>query len=173
MQSRHLGKGLNEEQRVRWVALMTQSAQDAGLPVDAEFRSAFGAYIEWGSRLVLENSQLGAAPPEDLPMPHWDWASAAGPPRSRAVTSMPEADTPASLPGPGETLSFDKHIKGLFRAKDRNAMQFAFDLWNVDDVRKHAANILECLKAGSMPCDGAWPSDKTDVFERWMNAGMP
>ena len=52
-------------------------------PADPEFRSAFSSYIEWGSRLALENSQPGARPPEHMPMPHWDWHTAAGPPGSR------------------------------------------------------------------------------------------
>ena len=60
MLSQHLGKCLTEEQRTRWVELLLQSAREAGLPNDAEFRSAFGAYIEWGSRLAVENSQTGA-----------------------------------------------------------------------------------------------------------------
>ena len=63
MISQHLGKELTEEQRARWVALLLRSAREAGLPNDAEFRSAFGAYIEWGSRLAVENSQSGARPP--------------------------------------------------------------------------------------------------------------
>lgn len=46
MISEHLGKCLTEEQRARWVALLVQSAHEAGLPNDAEFRSAFGSYIE-------------------------------------------------------------------------------------------------------------------------------
>ena len=79
MLSQHLGKCLTEEQRTRWVELLLQSAREAGLPNDAEFRSAFGAYIQWGSRLAVENSQTGAKPPEHMPMPRWDWHTAAGP----------------------------------------------------------------------------------------------
>jgi hypothetical protein len=173
MLSRHFGKGLSEEQRARWVALMTQSARDAGLPADAEFRAAFGAYIEWGSRLVVESAQSGTGAPEDTPMPRWDWNSAAGPPHRRVAPAAPPPEPSAPLPGPEEAVSFDKHIKDLFREKDRNAMKFVFDLWNVDDVRKHAAAILESLREGSMPCDGAWPSEKTDLFDRWVNTGMP
>jgi len=30
--------------------------EDAGLPADAEFRAAFVAYVEWGSRIAVENS---------------------------------------------------------------------------------------------------------------------
>jgi hypothetical protein len=157
------------------VALLTQSAQDAGLPADPEFRSAFGAYIEWGSRLALENSQPGAQPPEHMPMPHWDWNTAAGPPGSRVSAIRPESpepEAPVVLPGPDEAVSFEHHIKALFRPMDRNSMQFAFDLWNVDDVRKHAPAILERLQAGSMPCDGAWPPEKVNTFDRWVTSGM-
>ena len=60
MISQHLGKALTEAQRARWVSLMCRSAEEAGLPADAEFRAAFVAYLEWGSRLALENSQPGA-----------------------------------------------------------------------------------------------------------------
>jgi CDGSH-type Zn-finger protein/truncated hemoglobin YjbI len=175
MLSQHLGKGLTEERRARWVTLITRSAQEAGLPADPEFRSAFGAYIEWGSRLALENSQPGARPPEHMPMPHWDWNTAAGPPGSRVSATrpiQPEADLPVVLPGVDETVSFEKHIKGLFRPADRRSMRFAFDLWSADDVRQHAQAILERLRNGTMPCDGAWPAEKVEVFERWATSGM-
>jgi truncated hemoglobin YjbI len=98
MLSQHVGKGLTEVRRARWVALITQSAQDAGLPADPEFRAA---YIEWGSRLALENSQPGARPPEHMPMPHWDWNTAAGPPGSRVSAIRPatsEGVEPVTLP---------------------------------------------------------------------------
>ena len=45
-------------------------------------------------------------------------------------------------------------------------MSFAFDLWSADDVRGHATGILKRLQDGSMPCDGAWPADKIEVFQR-------
>ncbi len=60
MISQHLGKGLTEDQRATWVSLLLAAARDAGLPNDPEFRSAFQSYIEWGSRLAVENSQAGA-----------------------------------------------------------------------------------------------------------------
>jgi hemoglobin len=63
MLSRHLGRALTEQQRARWVRLMGEAADEAGLPADPEFRSAFVSYLEWGSRLALANSQPGAAPP--------------------------------------------------------------------------------------------------------------
>ena len=76
------------------------------------------------------------------------------------------------MPSPDEPVSFDAHIKPLFREKDRQSMSFAFDLWSEDDVRTHAAGILERLRNGSMPCDGAWPEDRIAVFQRWTESGQ-
>jgi CDGSH-type Zn-finger protein/truncated hemoglobin YjbI len=174
MVSQHIGKGLTEEKRSRWVQLILASAQDAGLPADPEFRSAFSSYIEWGSRLALENSQPGAKPPEHMPMPHWDWNTAAGPPGSRisALEPTAEEDRPAILPRPDEPVSFEKHVATLFRHRDRQSMKFAFDLWSYDDVKVNAHAILERVRNGSMPCDGAWPPEYAGAFARWVATGM-
>jgi hypothetical protein len=51
-------------------------------------------------------------------------------------------------------------------------MTFAFDLWSYDDVRANAASILDRLVNGSMPCDGAWPPDRTGIFRRWTETGL-
>ncbi|WP_328996539.1 group II truncated hemoglobin [Kribbella sp. NBC_01245] len=76
MLSHHLGLNLTEEQRSRWAALIAGSADKAGLPDDPEFRSAFVAYVEWGTRIALANSQPGATPPPAAPVPHWGWGEA-------------------------------------------------------------------------------------------------
>jgi hemoglobin len=76
MVAKHIGLALTEQQRARWVHLIGLAADDAGLPSDPEFRSAFIAYIEWGTRLALHNSQPGANPPPKAPMPHWGWGEA-------------------------------------------------------------------------------------------------
>jgi CDGSH-type Zn-finger protein/truncated hemoglobin YjbI len=175
MISQHIGKGLTEERRARWVALLLRSAQEAGLPADPEWRSAFGAYIEWGSRLALENSQPGARPPEHMPMPHWDWQTSAGPPGSRVSAQAPQTEDeeqPVVLPAADEPVRFEKHVRPLFRQRDRQSMKFAFDLWAFDDVKENAHAILERLKNGSMPRDGAWAPGKVDAFERWVITGM-
>ena len=77
-----------------------------------------------------------------------------------------------TLPGPDETVSFAAHIKPLFREHDRKSMAFAFDLWSQADVQAHAAGILERLQNGTMPCDGAWPPEKIEVFKRWTESGF-
>ena len=79
MLSHHLARRLSQPQRARWVQLLCGAADDAGLPDDPEFRSAFVAYLEWGSRLAVLNSQEGAEPVLDQPMPRWGWGEAGGP----------------------------------------------------------------------------------------------
>jgi len=70
-----------------------------------------------------------------------------------------------------EPVSFEIDVKPLFRERDRSSMEFAFDLWSADDVSEHADAILDRLKAGTMPCDGAWPKEQVDLFERWVARG--
>ncbi|HWG24534.1 CDGSH iron-sulfur domain-containing protein [Actinospica sp.] len=183
MLSQHVGKHLTEEQRARWVALIQQSAREAGLPNDAEFRSAFGAYIEWGSRLAVENSQTESKPPQNMPMPHWDWQTAAGAPGSRISALAPHTDGDREgageesgpdepvLPAPAEAVRFEQHIKPLFRRFDRQSMRGAFDLWAHDDVSRHADAIAQRVRAGTMPCDGAWPAEYVETFQRWIDEG--
>jgi hypothetical protein len=76
------------------------------------------------------------------------------------------------VPESNEAISFEGQIKGLFREKDRTAMEFAFDLSDLDDVRQNAPAILDRLRDGSMPCDEPWPTDRIDLFEHWINGGM-
>ncbi len=71
------------------------------------------------------------------------------------------------------TPSFARDIQPLFRESDREAMEFAFDLWDFDDVRTNAQDILERLTDGTMPCDGEWPEEQVALFRRWVEAGMP
>ena len=76
MMQHHLGLHLTEEQRRRWASLIAETADEAGLPSDPEFRSAFVAYIEWGSRIGWANSQPGAVPAPEAPVPRWGWGEA-------------------------------------------------------------------------------------------------
>lgn len=67
---------------------------------------------------------------------------------------------------------FVQDIRPLFREDDRENMSFAFDLWDYSDVCTYAAQILERLMDGTMPCDSEWPSEQIEVFRRWMAHGM-
>jgi len=69
-------------------------------------------------------------------------------------------------------LSFDQDIRPLFREKDREAMEGAFDLWDHEDVRENAGAILEAVASGEMPCDEAWPPERVELLRRWVEAGM-
>jgi hypothetical protein len=137
-------------------------------------QAAFRAYLEWGSRLALENSQPGAKPPPNMPMPRWWWACDATPgARVSALAPEEDAGQAVELPGQDEPLGFDAHIKPLFRERDHKSMRFVFDLWSYDDVSGNADAILQRLSDGTMPCDGAWPAERVDVVRRWVVAGKP
>ena len=92
MISQHLGKGITEPKRARWVQLLCRSADEAGLPADAEFRAAFTAYLEWGSRIAVENSTLPA------PNRRRTCPSRAG---GGSATPPPAPASPRSPPGRG------------------------------------------------------------------------
>jgi truncated hemoglobin YjbI len=176
MLSQHLGKNLTEDERARWVSLLMRSATDAGLPNDPEFRSVFAAYIAWGSRIAAENSRDGANPPEEMPMPHWDWHTSAGAPGSRAAAA-PESADPARpeagtvVPAANDKVSYTVHLKPLFRLVDQQSMKWAFDLWSYEDVVSHADKIWTRISGGTMPPDGAWPAERVEILRRWIADG--
>jgi len=62
------------------------------------------------------------------------------------MTGQP--DSPAGL-------SFERNVRPMFREKDRDSMLRRFDLWSRSDVQAHQDVILERLRNGTMPCDGA------------------
>jgi len=73
MVGHHAGRSLTEQQRRRWADLLHDAADDVGLPDDPEFRSAFAAYVEWGTRLAVAFSRPGADTGVPEPMPTWGW----------------------------------------------------------------------------------------------------
>src|SRR5262245_60330966 len=79
MVRRHLGRSLTDTQRKRWMTLLLQCADDLKIPDDPEFRSALVAYLEWGSRLAVINSQPGAHADDTAAMPKWGWGEPKGP----------------------------------------------------------------------------------------------
>jgi CDGSH-type Zn-finger protein/truncated hemoglobin YjbI len=158
------GGDFGEDERARWAALAGTAADESRLPADGSFRAALSACLEWLSRTALAGDGTAGAP-------HWDW-NPAGPPAQQAGTSDTEDPADDALPGPGQPVGFAAHIKPLFRARDRQSMSFAFDLWSYDDVRAHAADIEQRLHDGTMPCDGAWSAARIEVFKRWADTGL-
>jgi hemoglobin len=76
MVNKHKDLAITPDQRLRFVTLMSLAADDAGLPDDPEFRSALLAYLEWGTRIAMHNSQPGADVPQEAPVPKWGWGVA-------------------------------------------------------------------------------------------------
>ena len=76
MLAHHRDLGITPDQRFRFASLMSRAADDAGLPDDPEFRAAFVGYVEWGTRLALQNSQPGADVVPAAPVPRWGWGVA-------------------------------------------------------------------------------------------------
>src|SRR5687767_13022804 len=80
MVAHHIGKNLDEKKRKRWIALLLETADELGLPDDPEFRSSLVGYLEWGSRLAVNNSTTTENPiHENEPMPKWGWGETGGP----------------------------------------------------------------------------------------------
>ena len=70
-----------------------------------------------------------------------------------------------------DAVSFAQDIRPLFRERDVDSMEWAFDLTSYDDVRSHAERIADRLSQGSMPCDVPWPPERVTLFRRWMDQG--
>jgi hypothetical protein len=68
--------------------------------------------------------------------------------------------------------SFQSDIRPLFREYDRENMDYSFDLWEYDDVKDNADDILDRLEEGDMPCDAPWPEERIALFRQWMEEGM-
>ena len=174
MISQHLDKALTPEQRARWVQLLARSADEVGLPADAEFRAAFTAYLEWGSRIALENSQPGVHPPPHMPVPRWWWVCDAEPWSRPHATADALAQAPApTLPGADEPFPSRRTSS---RCSARATATRCGSSSTSGPTRTSARTphaILERLRAGTMPCDGAWPPDRVEVFARWVSSGSP
>ena len=76
MLAKHRGLYITPEQRLRFVTLLSQAADLAGLPDDPEFRAAIMGYAEWGTRLAVHNSGDATDVVEKAPVPRWGWGVA-------------------------------------------------------------------------------------------------
>jgi hemoglobin len=80
MIQKHLAKYLTQQHRKRWMELLLETADELALPDDPEFRSAFMAYLEWGTRIAVLNSNLDSVNEDPgIPMPKWGWGVPGGP----------------------------------------------------------------------------------------------
>jgi hypothetical protein len=70
-------------------------------------------------------------------------------------------------------MGFETDVRPLFREHDRYEMDYVFDLWSYDDVRRYADSILERVEDGTMPCDEPWPDERIAVLRTWIAAGCP
>ena len=68
--------------------------------------------------------------------------------------------------------SYAADIKALFRESDRRAMTFMFDLWDYEDVKANADDILAAVAGGDMPCDDTWPKDRVELLRQWIAGDM-
>ncbi len=70
----HLGLAITEDQRLRWMELMT-TALERRYPNDAPLRQRLTEYFDWGTRIARDIS--AAHPGDDLgtpgPTPRWGW----------------------------------------------------------------------------------------------------
>lgn len=80
----HAGNGDMGDLGRRFVDCFVRAADDAGLPVDPEFRAALRGYIEWAVAEVLSHSLEESAVPMGVAMPRWSWDGMQAPPASTA-----------------------------------------------------------------------------------------
>ncbi len=67
-------------------------------------------------------------------------------------------------------------VSELFRQDDIVVMQGItgeLDLSDCDSVKEWAERIYTEVSEGRMPCDEPWPSEKVELFKRWLDEGSP
>ena len=77
--------------------------------------------------------------------------------------------------------SFETDIRPLFTQRDIQGMSKAFNLANYDDVKTHAAAILDRIRGiggAVMPPpppkgEGPWEQARIDLFGKWVADGCP
>jgi hypothetical protein len=75
------------------------------------------------------------------------------------------------MPEVADSVGYAAHIRPLFQEHDRLEMEFLFDLWSYEDVREKAHDIHDRVSDGTMPCDRPWPTDRVELFARWVEDG--
>lgn len=81
------------------------------------------------------------------------------------------------IPATPKRIGFAADIRPLFRSIDIQHMSFFCDLSKYEDVRDHAAEILQRLQGSGgavMPplaSGGPWTADQVKLFEQWVATG--
>ena len=150
MISQHLDKALTPEQRARWVTAARSQRRRRRAPRRRRV-----------PRRVHRLPRVGLADrARELPARRPPTTAHARAPLVVGVRRLPlvatarhprrrAGRTPPELPDADQPLSYEAHIKPLFRERDRDSMRFAFDLWSHDDVSAHADAILARLQSGN------------------------
>jgi hemoglobin len=80
MIQKHLAKHFTQPHRKHWMELLLETADELTLPDSPEFRLAFMAYLDWGTRLSVLNANLDTVTEDPtMPMSVWGWGVPGGP----------------------------------------------------------------------------------------------
>ena len=151
------GHDFTEAQRARWVALAVRATDEAGLPADPEFRSAFTSYLEWTSRAGTLSDSAGQPP-------HGTGAPARPPPRRPAQRSQPSAGQ-RRRPGEGH-LARPRRDGQLCRAHQAAVPRARPQ---VDGVRLRP--VVAGRRAGARGRHPGAPAERHDALRRRLAAG--
>ena len=105
-------------------------------------------------------------------VPDWDWGPG-GPPEEPGSSRYRRRPSRA-LRCPGRTRrSGSSRMSGRCSASMTGRPCCSRSTCGHPPTRsQHAAEILDRLRDGTMPCDGAWPQAWTEVFRRWSESGF-
>lgn len=123
MVHQHAGLSLTEEQRRPWIDRMLTTADLVGLPNDPDFRAAFVAYLEWGTRIALFNSAPGHVAHRAWPSPQMGLGGGPavrpfplGRPRRRGEGPRAVCRGAGSVRGPPSSPSLSWLVRSLHEA---------------------------------------------------------
>lgn len=72
------------------------------------------------------------------------------------------------------TPVFELHIRPMFRLLDRDHMAFKLDLYDYDQVVRHADDIRDWLdRMPTAATGGPWPPEWVALFARWSDEANP
>lgn len=71
--ARHANLDISEQQRLAFVACAGRAISVVIPPSEESARAAIQSYIEWGTRVAVENAKPGHVPDPTAGVPRWDW----------------------------------------------------------------------------------------------------